>query len=122
MSNLVQIRKQRPKVDLVNTRRITNAHKSSHEVENPASHIGAAVTEKDVDCFGTTAQKLSDLHFTRYVFHHRLVAEENHYTRKATLTPNVQAERPAATNARKKKPRVGGSARAPGWASGPEVA
>jgi len=73
VNNFVEIRKQWPQVDLVNSRRITNAHESSHEAEKTSPHIGAAATKKDIDRFGTMAQNLIDLHVTRYVFHRRLL-------------------------------------------------
>ena len=74
-SNLVQIRKKRPQVDSVDTRRIADTHEPSHEAEKASSHIGAAATEKDVNRLGAATQNLSDLHVTRYFLHRRLLAE-----------------------------------------------
>jgi hypothetical protein len=94
LSNVVEIREQWPELDFVDTCRITNAHKSSHETEKPPAHVGAPAIQKDLDRFRTEAQNVGDFHVTRYVFHRRLLAECS-APATAIVTPNVHAHRRA---------------------------
>lgn len=89
LSNVVEIREQLPKLDFVDTCRIANAHKSSHETEKPPAHVGAPAIQKDLDRFRTAAQNLGDFHVTRYVFHRGLLAE-----RRRSRDGNCDAQRP----------------------------
>jgi hypothetical protein len=65
----------------VNARRAPDAHEPSHEAEKPSAHVRATAAEKDVYCFGTTAQNVSDLHVTRNLVHRCLLAERTAITK-----------------------------------------
>jgi hypothetical protein len=75
-SHFVQIVKQGTEFKLVHTCRVADAHESSHQTEQTAPHVGAAAGKEYVNSGGTTPDDLGDLHITGYLFHHRLVLDE----------------------------------------------
>lgn len=46
--DIVEIAEEWCQFEFVDARSVTNAHQASHEVEEPAAHVGAAAAEKDL--------------------------------------------------------------------------